>query len=67
VQVVSADLDLALLDRFEVVVDHDAEPADLDEALAEFLLTVVHKRHATEASAADQQQTSDQAGQGGES
>lgn len=41
-QVVSADIDL--LDRFEVVVDQDAEPVDWDEALAEFLLKVVEKR-----------------------
>ena len=43
-QVVSADPDLDLLDRFEVVVDQDAEPVDLDEALAEFLLRIVEKR-----------------------
>ena len=43
-QVVSADLDLDLLDRFEVVVDQDAEPVDLDEAIVEFLLKIVEKR-----------------------
>ena len=43
-QVVSADLDLDLLDRFEVVVDQDAEPVDLDEALAGFLLWLVESR-----------------------
>ena len=37
-QVASADLDLDLLDRFAVVVDPNAEPVDLDEVLAEFLL-----------------------------
>jgi hypothetical protein len=35
------------LDRFEVVVDPDAEPADLDKDLAEFLLKVVARRHPT--------------------
>lgn len=35
-QVVSTST--VLLDRLEVVVDHNAEPADLDEALAGFLL-----------------------------
>ena len=43
-RVVSADHDPDLLDRFEVVVDQDAEPADLDEALTEFLLKIVEKR-----------------------
>ena len=43
-QIVSADLDLDLLDRFAVVVDRDAEPVDLDEAVAEFLLRIVEKR-----------------------
>ncbi len=37
--------DDGLLDRFHVVVDEDAEPADLDEAFADFLLRHVrHKR-----------------------
>lgn len=30
-----------LLDRFDVVVDEDADPVDLDQALAEFLLSYV--------------------------
>jgi hypothetical protein len=46
VQVVSADHDPDLLDFFEVVTDQDAEPADLDEALAEFLLRIVENRKA---------------------
>lgn len=33
-----------LLDRFDILVDPDAEPADLDEALAEFLLTFVRNQ-----------------------
>jgi hypothetical protein len=41
-QIVSSST--ALLDRFEIVVDPDAEPVDLDQALAEFLLAVVEKR-----------------------
>jgi len=45
VQVVFADYDPDLLDRFEVVVDQDAEPADFDEALATFLLKIVQTRH----------------------
>ena len=36
--------DADLLDRFEVVVDQDAEPADFDEAIAEFLLKIVERR-----------------------
>jgi hypothetical protein len=64
-RVVSAETDLA--GRFEVVVAADAEPTDLDEALATFLLGLVRKRHGTEASAADQQQASNQAGQESES
>ena len=34
-------MDVDLTDRFEIVVDPDAEPVDLDEALAEFLLSYV--------------------------
>ncbi len=34
-------MDVDLTDRFEVVVDPGAEPVDLDEALAEFLLSYV--------------------------
>ena len=45
-QRVGSDLDL--LDRFEVGVDQDAEPADWDEAVAEFLLRVVYKRCSAE-------------------
>jgi len=51
VQVAFADPDL--LSRFEVVVDHDAEPSDLDEALAEFLLKIVHKRRSAVSPAAE--------------
>jgi hypothetical protein len=53
VQVVSAETDLDFLDRFEVVVDSDAEPADLDEALAAFLLEIVSKRHSAGTPAAE--------------
>ena len=35
-RIVKHDLDLR--DRFKVVVDHDAEPSDLDAALAKFLV-----------------------------
>ena len=34
-------MDIDLTDRFEIVVDPDAEPVDFDEALAEFLLSYV--------------------------
>jgi len=44
-QVVSADHDLDLLDRFKVVVDPDAEPADWDEAILDFIEKVVERRH----------------------
>ena len=30
-----------LLDRFEIRIDPDAEPTDIDEVVAEFLLAVV--------------------------
>ena len=40
-QVAFAETDHDLLDHFAVVVDQDAEPADLNEALAEFLLKIV--------------------------
>lgn len=46
-QVVYAQTDLA--DRFEVVVDPDAEPADFDEALLDFLDKIVERRLATKA------------------
>jgi hypothetical protein len=36
-----------LLDRLEIVIDPDAEPADFDEALAEFLLTHVRRSSAS--------------------
>jgi hypothetical protein len=55
VRVVSADTDP--LDRFDIFVDPDAGPADLDEALAEFLLKVVHMRHAAHTPAAAQMDT----------
>ncbi len=52
-QIASADLDL--LDRFEVIVDPNAEPADLDEALASFLLNDVRRRQSSaETSPTDQ-------------
>jgi len=35
-----------LLDHFEVIVDHDVEPADWDDALATFLLAYVKQQHA---------------------
>jgi len=35
-----------LLDHFEVVVVHDVEPADWDDALATFLLAYVKQKHA---------------------
>ena len=41
-QVVGAETDLS--DRFEVVVDPDAEPADWDEALLDFLDKIVERR-----------------------
>jgi hypothetical protein len=54
-QVVSTETDLH--DRFEVVVDPDAEPIDLDEVLAEFLLKFVRKRSSAETSPAEQVET----------
>ena len=45
--------DRDLSGRFEVVVDHDAEPADLDEALADFLLRIVSKRCSAETPATE--------------
>jgi hypothetical protein len=36
--------DPSLVDRFEVVTDHDAAPADIDGAVAKFLLAVVRKQ-----------------------
>ena len=41
-RIASSETDLS--DRITVVVDRDAEPADLDEALADFLLRIVSKR-----------------------
>lgn len=38
-RVVSAEADP--LDQFDLVVDQDAEPVDLDQVLAEFLLSYV--------------------------
>ena len=32
-----------LTEQFEVVVDQDAEPADWDDALADFLLAVIRE------------------------
>jgi hypothetical protein len=43
VQIVS-DHDLDLADRLTVVVDQDAEPADWDEAILDFLEKVVERR-----------------------
>ncbi len=43
----SADRDLDMLDRFDIVVDQDAEPADWDAALADFLFAIVERRIAT--------------------
>ncbi len=34
----------SLLDRLSIAIDQDADPVDLDDALAEFLLAVVRKR-----------------------
>ena len=44
-----------LPDRFEVIVDRDAQPADLDDALADFLLACVKRESlvATRASTTD--------------
>jgi hypothetical protein len=36
--------DPSLADRFEVVTDHDAAAADIDGAVAKFLLAVVRKQ-----------------------
>ena len=41
------------LNRIDLVVDQDAEPTDLDEALAEFLLKIVSKRHSADPAAGD--------------
>ena len=41
-RVISSDLDFA--DRLHVEVDQTAEPVDLDEAVAKFLLAVVERR-----------------------
>ena len=41
-RVVSAETDP--LDLFDIVVDPNAEPADLDEAVVEFLLKIVERR-----------------------
>jgi hypothetical protein len=49
VQVAAADFDL--LDRFEVVADQDAEPVDWDEAILDFLETVVERRHSARSTA----------------
>ena len=49
VQIVSAETDLDLLNRFEVVVDQDAEPVDLDEVLLDFLDKIVERRLAAKA------------------
>ena len=51
-QVVSAKTDLDLLDQFAVVVDQDAEPVDLDEAVAEFLFKIVSQRRSAGSPAA---------------
>lgn len=45
-QVAPAELDL---DRFDLVVDPDAEPADLDAVLARFLLNFVRNRSSSAA------------------
>jgi len=58
-QIAFADLDL--LDRFEVVVDPHAEPADFDAALAEFLSYVRNKRSSAETSPAEQVETKSEA------
>jgi len=42
VQVVSAETDL--LDRFDLVVDRDTEPVDLDEVLLDALDKIVERR-----------------------
>ncbi len=44
-QVVSAETDLDLSARFVVVVDQDAEPVDLDEAILDFIEKIVERRH----------------------
>ena len=41
-RVIHAEPDL--LDRFEVVVDQDAEPVDLDEVLIDFVEAIVERR-----------------------
>ena len=48
-------LDGDLLERFEVVVDQDAEPVDWDDALAEFLLAYVRPATSREASTAGEE------------
>jgi hypothetical protein len=42
-----------MLDRFDIVVDQDAEPADWDEAIVEFLDRVVELRLAANAAQKD--------------
>ena len=42
-----------LSDRFLTLVDPDAEPVDLDEVVAEFLLQIVRKRHSAGTPAAE--------------
>ena len=44
-QVISTDTDL--FDRFEFVIDEDAEPGDFDEAVATFLLAYIETESAT--------------------
>ena len=41
-----------LLDRLHVATDRDAEPVDLDEAVASFLLSIVSKRRTADTPAA---------------
>ena len=43
-RIVSPNHDIDLLNRLAVAVDHDAEPVDLDEAVASFLLSIVSNR-----------------------
>lgn len=42
-QVVS-ETDLGLLDRFDLVVDADAEPVDLDQVLLDFVERIIERR-----------------------
>jgi hypothetical protein len=46
-RVASPETDLDL----DVVIDPDAEPADIDEALARFLLAYIRRTHSTTAEA----------------